>query len=487
MSIIIGRQAEQKILLNIMNSNSAEFLVIYGRRRIGKTYLIEQFFFNQTCMFFRATGIQNGKLKDQLGEFAKGIGDCFYKGASISPPSSWMQAFEELTKAIQNSDNNKKIILFLDELPWMATRRSGILEALGYYWNHYWSKIEHLKLIVCGSSASWIIKNIIYNKGGLHNRATKEIQLNAFSLLESKDFLKSRNIKLNDNQILQLYTVIGGIPHYLKHIERGQSAAQNINNLCFKESGPLFSEFTKLFQSLFKKANLYIELIRIISKKHLGISRVDIEKLSKLSSKGGTLTERLDDLELAGFIKSFIPFKTKAQGVYYKIIDEYVYFYLQWIEPFKKHALGFDSNNEYFTEKMGTPEYYSWMGYAFESVCYKHIAQIRSALEISAGARAGTWRYISKNDPKKTGVQIDLLFEGKDNIIILCEIKCTDKPFSIDKSYYHNLLNKINVYRAETKTTKQIFMAFVSAAGIKANVYSEEIVDKTVSLGDLFK
>jgi len=467
MSVIIGRKAEQKILLNVMQSTAAEFVVVYGRRRIGKTYLIEQFFLKHDCLFFRVTGIQNGKIKDQLREFAKGIGLSFYQGASIAQPDSWMNAFEELTKAIENVKSKKKIILFLDELPWMATRRSGILEALGYYWNQYWSQNERLKLIACGSSASWIIKNIIYNKGGLHNRATKEILLSAFSLLECKEFLQSRGIKFNDNQILQLYAVMGGVPHYLKHVEPAHSATENINNLCFRENGLLFAEFDKLFKSLFKNAKIYIELIKIIATTHQGISRVDIEKKSKLTTKGGTLTERLNDLELAGFIKSFLPLKSKQQGVFYKVIDEYVYFYLKWIAPEKQALLGFDSSNEYFTEKIGTPGYYNWMGYTFESICYKHIPQIRAALGISSGARVGTWRHIPPKGSKEQGVQIDLLFDRKDDTVNICEIKCTEKPFVIDKLYYYSLLNKINVYKFETKTTKQLFVVFVSATGLK--------------------
>lgn len=487
MSVIIGREAEQKTLLNIMQSKNAEFVVVYGRRRIGKTYLIEQFFSKQNCIFFRTTGIQNGKLKDQLKEFSKAIGHSFYPGASMETPSSWMQAFEELTKAIDNIDLKKKVVLFLDELPWMATRRSGVLEALGYYWNQYWSNHERIKLIVCGSSASWIIKNILYNKGGLHNRATKEVLLQAFSLLECKEFLQYRGIKLNETQILQLYSVMGGVPHYLKHVESGQSAAQNINHLCFREKGPLFSEFNKLFKSLFKNAKVYVELIKIIAKSHQGISRTEIETKSKLTTKGGTFTERLNDLELAGFIKSFQPFKSKEQGVYYRIIDEYVYFYLKWIEPVKRDLLGFDSSSEYFTEKMGSPEYYIWMGYTFESICYKHIPLIRSALGISAGTRVGTWRYVPKKGSEEQGAQIDLLFERKDGVINICEIKCTESPFVIDKFYYNNLLNKINTYKFKTKTKKQIFVSFISTAGVKKNTYADQIVDSVVTLDDFFK
>lgn len=486
MSVIIGRELEQNALSKVIQSRNSEFVVVYGRRRIGKTYLIEQYFTKQDCVFFRTTGIQNGKLKDQLKEFAKAIGNTFYKGASIAEPDSWMKAFEELTKAISNIDSKKKIVLFLDELPWMATRRSGILEALGYYWNQYWERSERIKLIVCGSSASWIIKNILYNKGGLHNRATKEILLKSFSLIESREFLQYRKIKFNDHQILQLYAVMGGVPHYLKHVERGLSAAENINNLCFRENGPLFSEFNKLFKSLFKNANTYIELIKIIARTRDGISRTEIERKSKLTTRGGTLTERLNDLELAGFIKSFLPFESKEQGIYYRVIDEYSYFYLKWIEPEKQRLLGFDMSSEYFTEKMNTPEYYNWMGYAFKSICYKHIHQIRGALGLSPGTRVGTWRFIPKQGDKEQGAEVDLLFERKDGVTSICEIKCTEKPFVIDKSYYNELLNKLNVYKLQTKTTKQIFVVLISASGLKKNLYSDQLVDSLVTLSDLF-
>lgn len=486
MSVIIGRKVEQKTLLNAFQSKNAEFIVIYGRRRIGKTYLIEQFFSSQKAIFFRATGIQGGKLKGQLKEFAKGIGNVFYKGATIATPDSWMDAFEELTKGVDNVEDNEKVVLFLDELPWMATKRSGLLSALDYYWNHYWSKNSRLKLVVCGSSAFWIIKNIIYNKAGLHNRTTKEILLKAFTLAECKEYLHYLGVKLNENQILQLYAVMGGIPHYLKQVEPGLSAAENINNLCFRETGILFSEFNKLFKSLFKNAKNYIELIKIIANSHEGISRIEIEKKSKTTAKGGTLSERLKDLELAGFIKSFLPFKHKNKGMYYRVIDEYSYFYLKWIEPEKQTLLDFDSLNQYFTEKVGTPEYYNWLGYAFESICYKHIAQIRIALNITAGTRSGTWRYVPSKESSEKGMQIDLLFDRKDNAVTIGEMKCTEKPFIIDKQYYQCLQNKINMYKLETKTNKQIFVALISAAGVKENIYSEEIVDKVVILSDLF-
>lgn len=486
MNNIVGRQEEQKILMEAFNSKKAEFIVVYGRRRIGKTFLIEQFFKKKKCMFFHVTGIQYGLLKEQLQEFSKEIGRVFYNNAAIASPLSWMSAFEELTKATDNLKKTKKII-FIDELPWMETKRSRILQAIDYYWNHYWAKDKNLKLIICGSSASWIIKNIIHNKGGLHNRYTRNMLITPFSLQETKKFLESKRIHLQDKQILQLYMVIGGIPHYLEQVKKALSVTQNISNLCFKENGILFTEFEKLFKSLFDDAKAYIELIRIISKSREGVSRSDIEKQSKLSQRGGTLTERLNDLELAGFIKSFLPLKHQRQGFYYRIIDEYTYFYLKWIEPEKRNLLDHKYGSQFWIKKTKTPMFYAWMGYAFESVCYKHILQIRNKLKIDADAKAGVWRYIPKRETDENGAQIDLLFERNDDSITICEIKCTEDPYVIDKKYYHCLLNKIAVYQKVSKTTKQIFVVFISSAGIKKTIYSEEILSGLVTLRDLFK
>ena len=378
----------------------------------------------------------------------------------------------------------QKVILFIDELPWMATKRSRITQALDYYWNHYWSKDKRIKLAVCGSSASWIIKNIIHNKGGLHNRYTRSLLIKPFTLQESSDFLKRRGFKFSNKQLLHIYMAIGGIPHYLDKLKKGLSATQNIQQLCFKETGILFSEFDKLFKSLFENAKTYVELIRIIAKSREGVSRNIIEDSSKLSTKGGTLSDRLNDLEQAGFIKSFLPMEHQRQGVYYRIIDEYSYFYLKWIEPEKQTLLSLDPDNDYWMQKSKTSLYQTWAGYAFESVCYKHIAQIRKKLKIPSGARVGTWRYSPKRGSNESGAQIDLLFDRDDDTITICEIKCTDQPFVIDKKYHSSLANKKNVYVKIIKTPKQILLAFISANGLKQNTYSTHITGD-VMLDDL--
>lgn len=484
MDTIIGRKDEKIELSEAFSSNKAEFIVLYGRRRIGKTFLVEQYFKSKKCVYFHVTGVQDGTLKEQIGEFSKAIGNIFYGGATIAAPSTWALAFEELNKAISKLPELQKVILFIDELPWMATKRSRLLQALDYYWNQYWSKDKRIKLVVCGSSASWIIKNIIHNKGGIHNRYTKSLLIKPFTLQETVDFLKSRGIKLSNNQILLIYMAIGGVPHYLDKLKKGLSAAQNIQQLAFKESGILFSEFDKLFKSLFDNAKTYIELIRIIAKSREGISRAEIEDTSKLSKKGGTLSDRLNDLEQAGFIKSFLPLKHQRQGVYYRVIDEYSYFYLKWIEPERQTLLSLDPDNDYWMQKSKTPSYRTWTGYAFESVCYKHIAQIRKKLKIPSGARVGTWRYSPKRGSKEAGAQIDLLFDRDDDTVTICEIKFTEHPFEIDKKYYSTILNKQAVYERITKTSKQVFIAFISASGLKKTIYTNNVAG-VVLLDDL--
>ncbi len=249
---MIGRENEKEILKEIIASNRAEFIAVYGRRRVGKTYLIRNYIASTPCVFFHVTGIQKASLKEQLEEFAKQIGATFYQGASITPKKRWRDAFEDLTQAISKIPRNKKIVLFFDELPWMATPRSKLLTALELYWNRYWVFDPRIKFVICGSATSWIIENIINDKGGLHNRVTRTINLKPFSLNETRQFLKAHHIDLEHRQILDLYTVFGGVPLYWSYVRKGRSAHQCIDELCFQKDGALVKEFGRLFASLFE-------------------------------------------------------------------------------------------------------------------------------------------------------------------------------------------------------------------------------------------
>lgn len=408
---LYGRINEIKVLGQLYNSHRPELLALYGRRRVGKTFLIKQYFLDkEDAIFFNVTGAKDGTFHEQIGHFIKQIGKVFYGGAALKAGKNWDETFEILTNAIEQA-HNKKIVLFFDELPWMATRNSRILQAVDYYWNQYWSNDPRIKLIICGSSASWIIHKIIKNKGGLYNRITRKMHLKPFKLNETKHFLQQSGIKLNNEQILSLYMVTGGIPHYLSHIEPGLSAMQIIEQLAFSEEGLLREEFNDIFASLFNDHDDHIRIIKAIANQRYGIGKNELlKKLDKslLGKKGITI---LDELEESGFIISFKPHFHKRQGLYYRLIDEYTAFYLKWIEPLK-HTLQTQSLDKGNWQSIhNSPEWYSWLGYTFETVCYKHISEIRRALAIDPGAIANSWRYVPRKGDENRGAQIDLLFD----------------------------------------------------------------------------
>lgn len=477
--MIIGRHKEKTQLNKAYASKEAEFIVVYGRRRVGKTYLIREFFSCKKCLLMHVTGVDRGNLKTQITKFTESISKSFFNDTPLEVPKSWEGAFKLLHKQITDN-RDKKIVIFLDELPWLSTRRSGLLQTIDHYWNHHWSKLKNLTFIVCGSSASWMIKNIIYNKGGLHNRASCEICLLPFTLSETHDFLRSRKVKLNKRQILSLYMALGGVPYYLKYIEPGLSASENIQQIIFDNNAPLKHEFSKLFKSLFENAEAYIELVKLLSKNRSGMTRAEIQTIAKLSTNGGRLSERLSDLCRTGFIEEHISWHRKT-GEFYKITDEFCLFYLHWIGT--KRSKRFTKNH--WIDQSRSQAYKSWAGYSFESICFKHIEQIISALKIKSGGIIDSWRFIPRKDAER-GAQIDLLIDRNDNAITLIEIKHTDKVFSINKSYAENLKNKIDVFKTKTKTNKQLFLVIVSVSGIRINKYYDALIDDVVLLDDLF-
>ena len=446
---IIGRKKELKILDEALSSSSAEFIAIYGRRRVGKTYLIKHFFSQLRGVYFELTGNEDN-LHNQLKNFSISLSAAFYQNAEMAVQVSWMDALRQLTSAIEKTPKNKRITLFFDELPWLATPKSGFLKALEYFWNTNWVNRKKLILIVCGSAASWMLKKIIYDKGGLHNRITVNIPLLPFTLDEVHSFLNYRGHQFNEQQVLLIYMIMGGIPHYLKNIKKHVSIPQNINALCFQKGGLLLDEFDKLFHSLYDEPEIYIKIIRTIGKKNQGISRENLINSIKKISDGGTFNVRLQSLEEAGFISKFIPLGHARRGQHYKLIDEYTIFYLHWIEPFKNKTR-VSSSTLHWTSITRSATWHAWAGYAFEATCLKHIDFIKKALNIyHLQSFCGGWRYIPEKG--KSGAQIDLVFDREDDCVTLCEIKHTDKPYVITKDYALELEKKKQIYKEITRT-----------------------------------
>jgi AAA+ ATPase superfamily predicted ATPase len=475
MADIVGRSAEKEVLQRTLDSREAEFVAIYGRRRVGKTYLIRAFYENH--MRFELTGEYKASLADQLENFAFALGRA--QNRNIEAPESWRKAFQLLISFIDTLDKKQKHVLFFDELPWLCSPRSQFLSNLEYFWNAWCVKYPNIILVVCGSAASWMIQKIINNKGGLHNRTTRRIQLAPFSLTESHSYLKYRGINLSHRQVLQLYMSMGGIPYYLKEVERGLSAAQNIANTCFSKTGLLKNEFLNLFASLFKHSHRHEQIVRILAANRMGLSRQDIQDKSKQKS-GGTLTTTLSELVESGFIEKLAPGKGPRKVALYRLVDEYTLFYLHWIEN------STISNEEEWLKRQNSPAWLSWSGYAFETICLKHVDRLKQALGIgSVESDIYSWLHRSPS-PENPGAQIDLVIDRRDDCINLCEMKFSLNPFVVDKKYASTLQQKKEVFRNTTGTRKSLFTTLITVEGVRVNEYLGEVVDQSIDADVLF-
>lgn len=473
---IIGREDEQKALRQALQSREAELLVLYGRRRIGKTFLIRNYFAKQ--IIFEFTGAYELGLPGQLLNFSKALQEAMKIDVPPATPENWSQAFTFLTSFLKSVPGKQPKVILFDEFPWIHTPRSGFLSTFEHWWNTWASRQPLLKIVLCGSAASWMIENIINNKGGLHNRITRApIQLMPFTLRETRDYLISRGIRLSNYQILELYMAMGGVPQYLKQIQKGESTQQVIDRLFFASNGLLKIEFRNLYQSLFFHASQHENIVRALAGKGKGLSRVEILAACNLTDGGGT-TRLFDELEQSGFITHYIPFEKTSRDTLYKLTDEYSMFYLKFVERTRAKGTG---NWEKIAEGQS---YTSWSGFAFEIICQKHVQQIINALNIKAYVEASPWRYSSGTGTK--GVQIDLLLDRKDRTINICEMKFAGSEFTIDKNYAAELENKQSVFRDQTKTKKNTFLTMITTYGVKQNEYYRRLIQAEVIMDDLF-
>lgn len=469
---IIGRKTETKKLDGLLKSREAEFLAIYGRRRIGKTFLIEQHFKKQLC--FQLVGQKDGTLKEQLGNFKQALGK--YSRRKRNCPASWHEAFQQLEAHLGTLSGKGKHVVFLDELPWLASPRSRFLPALDHFWNSFLSKNPGFILVVCGSAASWMIAKVINQKGGLHNRITSRIKLEPFTVAESAHFLKTRGVKLTPYDQLTLATVMGGVPHYLKEVEPGQSAVQAIDSICFQKTGLLRDEFNRLYSSLFDHSERHVDLVRELARHPQGLTRIDLTKVYKT---GGRLSNTLNELEEADFISIINPFGKSQRDAIYRLSDEYSLFYLKWFEG--------KSGTGSFAKKFNTPAWRAWSGYALESIALKQIRNIKTGLGIDQiDAQHSSWVH----RPNKTfpdGAQVDLLIDRADRSINLIEIKFSEGPFTINKAYAEQLRRKVQVFKDVTRTKKNVFLTFLTTHGLTDNAYAKELVNASITTDCLFE
>ncbi len=484
MTKILFREKEIQLLDDIRASKSAEFIAIYGRRRIGKTYLISQYFQDKGT-YFELTGVYDASLKEQLYNFMVTYNDIFFDTPLSSPPTTWQEAFLLLRKKIETLPKTKKIILFFDELPWLASKRSKFLPALEHLWNRYLSRMPNIILIICGSAAAWMIDNIINNKKGLHNRLTRHIRLLPFTLNETIKFLKAKQIQLAEKDYIELYMILGGVAKYLNLVKPGISVAQIVNELCFSRNGYLFQEFNRLYRSLFDAYEQHVEIIKALSQHHYGLTRAQLITHTGFSSGGG-MTRLLRELEESGFIIKVANYGQRKTKVTYRLADEYSHFYLRWIAnltPTKLESI----DPDHWLKQHNTQRWNNWAGYAFENLCFKHNQAIKAALGIAGiSSSISSWQHTTK-ESDKNGAQIDLIIDRADNCINLCEIKFLTGEFTIKKDYAKNLETKKQIFLEQTKTKKSLFTTLITSYGCKQNPYFLSTVQKSLQLTDFIK
>ncbi len=476
MERLIGRETECKRLDKCMQAKTAQLIVVYGRRRVGKTYLVNHYF--EDNIAFKITGAYGQNRDFQLRNFSDELNRRTKQNGSI--PKDWSEAFYKLREYIEGLPNNKKQVFFIDEMPWLDTRKSGFLAAFEYFWNDYGTSKDNLIFVICGSATSWMVDNIANNKGGLFNRQTCRIFLEPFTLGQTKEFLLSQGIDWSNYDIAECYMIMGGIPYYLSLLDSDLSYVSNIDNLFFRKKAELWDEFDHLYETLFKNSERYIQIMKCLSQKRSGYTRKEIAEKTGIELNG-KLSKTLEDLINSGFVKVSSFYGNKKKEALYQSSDYYTNFYFRFL----KDNHGKDEN--YWSKAIDNPSRKSWAGLTFEQLCKDHVDKIKIKLGIS-GVLSEEYIWYTKGDEElgTSGAQIDLLIERRDRIINICEIKFASQEFIIDKDYDLKLRNKMEAFRKSTSTKYGLQLTMLTTYGVKENKYSS-IVGSQVVLDDLFK
>lgn len=480
MEKFIGRKKEIERLLNCYHSNRSEFVILYGRRRVGKTFLVNHTFKGKFSFYF--TGLHNTPLSRQLEKFGEAIQE--YGALPVKPRfDNWYHAFDTLKAILKSSKNRSKKVIFLDEMPWMSTRNSNFVSALEDFWNTWASLRDDILLIATGSTTSWMVDHLLKNKGGLYNRITSKIYLRQFNLQECEEYLRAHRCYWDRYAITQYYMYLGGVPYYMSLLSYDKTLEDNIDELFFDKQAKLAREFYDLYDAQFNDAGKYVELIKTLVEHREGMSRQEITKALPLS--GGGLSVMLENLERNDFIKSYTQYGNKRKGTIYRVTDFFTIFYLKYANGVRHRS------SRYWQAKSATPSVIAWCGLTFELVCLLHIDQINQALGIMGMLTSEScWRSSQAQEVDSTGkqkkAQIDLVIERADRIIHLCEMKFSNEKFIITKEYEEQLRDKMTVFRQETKTTKMLNLTFVTAHGLAKGIHAG-IVQSQVTIDDLFE
>lgn len=471
---MIGRREQKALMKEALELKKSSFIAVTGRRRVGKTYLVREIYKPHYC--FSITGIQNGPMKMQIANFLHKIEEYSETNLATKTINNWQEVFFVFKNYLKSLPNNKKQVIFIDELPWIATAKSGFIQLLAHLWNDYLSEEKHFILVICGSSTSWITKKIINDRGGFHNRVTIPIHLKPFTIAETKQFLEEKNIQFTDTGISEIYMVLGGIPYYLEQIKKGESPTKAIERLCFSENGILKNEYNNLYRALFDNWELHEKIVEVLALTQKGLTRNELLKKTNIST-GGNFNRTVNDLITSDFISTYQPYGHKKKNTIYKLSDEFSVFHNRFIKVNR------NKGSEIWQTIAQSQKYKIWKGFAFESLCLKHINEIKKAMGIEGVYTENSSYFKSVSNNQR--FQIDLIIDRKDATINLCECKFYESNFEIDKKYAEVLKTKKVLFRKETNTKKMLLNTFIANEDLVENRHSLEVVDQFIHLSKL--
>jgi len=483
-NLIVAREKEKAVFERLVNESTAQMLAVYGRRRIGKTFLVREFF--DDCFAFKHTAVspmelkahdKNGELlyRIQLNEFAASLRR--YGSKDESPINDWFEAFHRLEALLEKKRGKGKIVVFIDELPWLDTPRVNFLSAFEHFWNDWGSGKHNLLLIVCGSATSWMLNNLINNKGGLYGRTNYEMHLHPFTLAETETYLHRRSVTLDRYDVVQTYMLTGGVAYYLSYFQPGLSLAENIDAIFFAENGFLQTEYDRLFTSLFADNAGYRHIVEVLSQNRYGMTRKTLAEKAGIAI-GGTLSNMLKALVNSDLVTIYWNFGESKRTQYYKLTDMFCLFYLGFVQKNPSN------NRTYWYDNQNSPRLNSWRGRAFEDVCFVHRMEVKRALGIS-GVQAEVYPWHATAEGNAPGAQIDMLIDRADRVLNLCEMKFSQDDFVISKDYDERLRRKIMRLQEETGGKRNVQVTLVTTFGLKKNMYSSR-VQRVVTLEGLF-
>lgn len=471
---MVGRVQERRCLDRCDGSDKSELVCVYGRRRVGKTFLVEQTL--GPFFAFHVVGSKDAATSSQLREFGLELTD---RGdPNPNPPADWREAFNRLYKVITAPDAPRsphgKAVVFIDEFPWFAKQRSDFLSAFSTFWNRRSTTGQKLLVVICGSATSWVIEHVLESAGDMAARVTESIFLKPFALAETKEYFDSRGFGWDERSLIETQMVFGGLPYFFSLMSPHQSLAQSIDRLCLRPRAQLRDETMILLESTMRRSRLYVELFALLAQHRYGVPKAEAMRL--LGHSTNQFIKATAEAVKCGYVHEYKNLSKPQNPKYLMLVDPFILFHYRLIEP----AHG-DSPRSWADFVADQERYTAWRGNAFEIVCLQHVRQLKSALGIGGVL---TKEYPWASARKAGGAQVDLVIERADRIVNLCEMKFTDAPYELTSAVEQELVRKREVFREETGTRLALKTVLVSAQGTAG--YHDSQIAQIITADDLF-